>query len=161
MGTVSYLSGQFFYIYILSVRLYWILKVLTKAYFIFSMWNMDFFHTPIYFDYHIGINTAPVITNLPLASPISVPENSALSASVFQVSVSDVNTGDTHTYSASYNPGLGSTLFSFNTASEYTSLRGPDGCVHFTLRRRVLYIDIGKYLILKAKMFWNFYVLFF
>lgn len=65
----------------------------------------------------LGINTAPVITNLPLASPISIPENSALSSSVFQVSVSDVNTGDTHTYSASYNPGLGSTLFSFNTAT--------------------------------------------
>nr|XP_022309583.1 protocadherin Fat 4-like [Crassostrea virginica] len=64
-----------------------------------------------------GINTAPVITNLPISSPISVPENSALSASVFQVSVSDVNTGDTHTYSASYNPSLGSSLFSFNTAS--------------------------------------------
>lgn len=73
----------------------------------------------IYFDYHTGINTSPVITNLPLASPISIPENSALSASVFQVSVSDVNAGDTHTYTASYNPGLGSTLFSFNAASEY------------------------------------------
>ncbi|XP_061179511.1 protocadherin-like wing polarity protein stan, partial [Saccostrea echinata] len=64
-----------------------------------------------------GINTAPVITNLPLAAPLTVPENSALSMSVFQVSVSDVNSADTHTYAASYTPSLGSTLFSLNTAT--------------------------------------------
>ncbi|XP_056008142.1 cadherin-23-like [Ostrea edulis] len=68
-----------------------------------------------------GINTAPIITNLPLASPISVSENSALSLSVFQVSISDVNAGDNHVYSASYNPSLGSTLFSLNTATGLVS----------------------------------------
>ncbi|XP_062608396.1 protocadherin beta-2-like [Saccostrea cucullata] len=68
-----------------------------------------------------GINSVPVITNLPLAAPITVPENSALSMSVFQVSVSDVNTADNHTYAASYNHSLGSTLFSLNSATGLVS----------------------------------------
>ncbi|XP_052706933.1 protocadherin Fat 4-like [Crassostrea angulata] len=61
-----------------------------------------------------GINTAPTITNLPLSSALSVPENGGLSASVYQVSVTDVDVGQTHTFYASYSPSTGSSLFSMN-----------------------------------------------
>ncbi|XP_078310911.1 uncharacterized protein LOC111132593 isoform X2 [Crassostrea virginica] len=64
-----------------------------------------------------GINTAPVISNLPLSSPISVPENSAPSSSVYHVSVKDVDAGQTHTFYASYNPSSGSSLFTIDTAT--------------------------------------------
>lgn len=64
-----------------------------------------------------GINTAPTITNLPLTSALSVPENGGLSASVYQVSVTDVDAGQTHTFYASYNPSTGSSLFTMNPTS--------------------------------------------
>lgn len=66
----------------------------------------------------LGINTAPTITNLPLSSALSVPENGGLSASVYQVSVTDVDAGQTHTFYASYNPSTGSSLFTMNPTSK-------------------------------------------
>ncbi|XP_048729930.2 protocadherin Fat 4-like [Ostrea edulis] len=63
------------------------------------------------------INTAPTITNLPLASAVSVPENSALGVSVFQLSFSDLDTTDTHVVTATYTPSSGGTIFTMDTTS--------------------------------------------
>lgn len=72
----------------------------------------------VHLNYVLGINTAPTITNLPLSSALSVPENGGLSASVYQVSVTDVDVGQTHTFYASYSPSTGSSLFSINPTSK-------------------------------------------
>lgn len=72
----------------------------------------------VHLNYVLGINTAPTITNLPLSSALSVPENGGLSASVYQVSVTDVDVGQTHTFYASYSPSTGSSLFSMNPTSK-------------------------------------------
>ncbi|XP_052692955.1 cadherin-23-like [Crassostrea angulata] len=63
------------------------------------------------------LNSPPVISNLPLTSVLTVPENSGLSASVFQVLVDDINSDDTHTYTATFNPEIGSSLFSIDANS--------------------------------------------
>lgn len=64
------------------------------------------------------LNSPPVISNLPLTSVLTVPENSGLSASVFQVLVDDINSDDTHTYTATFNPEIGSSLFSIDANSK-------------------------------------------
>ncbi|XP_062601137.1 protocadherin Fat 4-like [Saccostrea cucullata] len=64
-----------------------------------------------------GINSAPSITNLPLLTPITVQENVAMSTAVFQVSFSDVDAGQNHTYHLFCSPSLGSTLFSIDSAN--------------------------------------------
>ncbi|XP_061171751.1 protocadherin Fat 4-like [Saccostrea echinata] len=64
-----------------------------------------------------GINTAPSITNLPLASAITVSENSALGASVFQVSYSDIDATDTHVFTTTYSPAAGGNIFTTNAAT--------------------------------------------
>ncbi|XP_061190353.1 cadherin EGF LAG seven-pass G-type receptor 2-like [Saccostrea echinata] len=64
-----------------------------------------------------GINSVPTITNLPLLTPITVQENVALSTPVFQVSFTDVDAGQNHTYHLYCNPSLGSTLFSINSTN--------------------------------------------
>lgn len=63
------------------------------------------------------LNSAPVIINLPLMSDVIVPENAPLGSSVFQVSYTDRNIGDTHVITASMTPTSGSNLFSMNTSS--------------------------------------------
>ena len=60
-------------------------------------------------------NSPPIITNLPLQYPLAVPENSELSVSVFHVLVEDVNSGDAHTYSATFTPETASAFFSIDT----------------------------------------------
>ncbi|CAC5399740.1 unnamed protein product [Mytilus coruscus] len=61
------------------------------------------------------INHAPVIDNLPIGTPVSVAENKALGASVYQVSVSDQNSLDTHTYTGAFVPGLFANYFVINS----------------------------------------------
>lgn len=63
------------------------------------------------------INDPVLISNLPLAASVPVSENSALSSSVFQVSVSDQN-NQTMTYSMSSSPGSGLTYFSLDSTSK-------------------------------------------
>ena len=65
-----------------------------------------------------GINSLPVISNLPLSTPVTIQENSALSTSVFQVAVTDVDVGQTHTYQLYCSPSIGSTLFYINSSSQ-------------------------------------------
>ena len=67
--------------------------------------------------YLIDINHLPEITNLPTAT-VSVPENSAIDTQVFKVEVSDLDTTDTHTYSATFTPGEGDAYFSIDPASK-------------------------------------------
>ncbi|KAL3861471.1 hypothetical protein ACJMK2_007505 [Sinanodonta woodiana] len=60
------------------------------------------------------INGAVSINNLPLGSALPIFENTALSTSVFQVSVTDSNVGDTHTYTMTSSPGSGMNYFSID-----------------------------------------------
>ncbi|KAK3581873.1 hypothetical protein CHS0354_000289 [Potamilus streckersoni] len=60
------------------------------------------------------INGAVSINNLPLGSALPVFENTALSTSIFQVSVTDPNAGDTHTYTMTSSPGSGMNYFSID-----------------------------------------------
>ena len=62
------------------------------------------------------LNSAPVISNLPRTTALQVSENSGLS--VFQVSIEDANSGDTHTYSATFTPDIASSLFSIDSNSK-------------------------------------------
>lgn len=64
------------------------------------------------------LNSAPVISNLPRTTALQVSENSGLSVSVFQVSIEDANSGDTHTYSATFTPEIASSLFSIDSNSK-------------------------------------------
>ena len=75
-----------------------------------------FFHALFFFSQ--GINSLPVISNLPLSTPVTIQENSALSTSVFQVAVTDVDVGQTHTYQLYCSPSIGSTLFFVNSSSQ-------------------------------------------
>ncbi|XP_053376789.1 cadherin-23-like [Mercenaria mercenaria] len=61
-----------------------------------------------------GINDPVLITNLPLTSSYVVPENTALSSSVFTVSYSDQDT-QTWTFSMSSTPGTGLSYFSLDS----------------------------------------------
>ncbi|XP_053376788.1 cadherin-23-like [Mercenaria mercenaria] len=60
------------------------------------------------------INDPVLITNLPLTSSYTVPENTALSSSVFTVSFSDQDT-QTWTFSMSSTPGTGLSYFSLDS----------------------------------------------
>ncbi|KAL3857781.1 hypothetical protein ACJMK2_012417 [Sinanodonta woodiana] len=75
-----------------------------------------------------GINSAPTITNLPLASNLSVAEGTALGTSVFAVSVSDLNIGDNHTFTMTSTPGSGMNYFSISSSTGvvYTSTNNID-----------------------------------
>ncbi|XP_052675892.1 protocadherin-16-like isoform X1 [Crassostrea angulata] len=64
-----------------------------------------------------SLNSAPVIINLPLMSDVIVAENAPLGSSVFQVSYTDRNIGDSHVITASFTPTSGSSLYSMNTSS--------------------------------------------
>ncbi|XP_078337333.1 uncharacterized protein LOC111138019 [Crassostrea virginica] len=64
-----------------------------------------------------GINSLPVISNLPLSTPVTIQENSALSTSVFQVAVTDVDVGQMHTYQLYCSPSIASTLFFINSSN--------------------------------------------
>ncbi|KAJ8306744.1 hypothetical protein KUTeg_015785 [Tegillarca granosa] len=61
------------------------------------------------------INNAPSFTNLPLPTPKYIPENSVLGLSVHHVSITDPNSKDTHTFTASYNPIEGAKYFQIDT----------------------------------------------
>lgn len=63
------------------------------------------------------INSAPILTNLPLSSPVSVSENSALGVSVFQVSYSDIDTSDTHVILATFSPSSGGSIFTVDSTN--------------------------------------------
>lgn len=65
-----------------------------------------------------GINSAPVISNLPLSTPVTVQENSPLSSSVYQVLITDVDLGQNHTFQVHSTPSIGSTLFSIDSTSK-------------------------------------------
>lgn len=65
-----------------------------------------------------GINSAPVISNLPLSTPVTVQENSPLSSSVYQVLITDVDVGQNHTFQVYSTPSIGSTLFSIDSTSK-------------------------------------------
>nr|XP_022313980.1 protocadherin-like protein [Crassostrea virginica] len=58
------------------------------------------------------INTPPVVTNLP--TTVSVPENTAPSTGVFTATKSDVNSLDTHTWTATISPASGSLYFTID-----------------------------------------------
>ena len=66
----------------------------------------------------LDINNAPTMTNLPLVSSQLVEENAALGSSVFQVSISDADSGQTHTYSATFSPGWASTYFTIGASGK-------------------------------------------
>ncbi|KAK3576699.1 hypothetical protein CHS0354_024311 [Potamilus streckersoni] len=68
-----------------------------------------------------GINSKPIISNLPLSSALSVPENTALRTSVFTVSVSDADIEDTHTFTMTSSPGTGMNHFFINTSTGVVS----------------------------------------
>ncbi|KAL3856367.1 hypothetical protein ACJMK2_011135 [Sinanodonta woodiana] len=68
-----------------------------------------------------GINSKPVISNLPLSSALSVSENTALGTSVFKVSVTDADVGNTHTFTMTSSPGTGMNYFSINTSTGVVS----------------------------------------
>ena len=59
-----------------------------------------------------------MIDNLPLTSAVSVAENSAVGSSVYQVSTSDQNVLDTHTYTATFNPGIFANYLVINSNSK-------------------------------------------
>ncbi|KAL3847207.1 hypothetical protein ACJMK2_018129 [Sinanodonta woodiana] len=63
-----------------------------------------------------GLNTAPVITNLPTVSSLSVQENTNLGTSVYQVSAID-NDRDTLYYTMTSVPGTGMDYFQINSAT--------------------------------------------
>ena len=84
-------------------------------------------------------NSPPVITNLPLDPPIPVAENSAQSVSVFQVSVEDVNSGDTHTYSATFMPETTSNLFTIDTNSKNITIL----CTKIDKKTVTEYLSVG------------------
>ncbi|XP_060066584.1 protocadherin Fat 4-like [Ylistrum balloti] len=64
-----------------------------------------------------GINSPPVIQSTPLTFSLSLMENSARGASVYQINAADPDL-DTLTYSAVITPaGEGATVFSFDTSS--------------------------------------------
>uniref|UniRef100_K1PJ82 Cadherin-23 n=1 Tax=Magallana gigas TaxID=29159 RepID=K1PJ82_MAGGI len=69
----------------------------------------------------VDINSAPILTNLPLSSPVSVSENSALGVSVFQVSYSDIDTSDTHVILATFSPSSGGSIFTVDSTTSATS----------------------------------------
>ncbi|KAK3581875.1 hypothetical protein CHS0354_000290 [Potamilus streckersoni] len=70
------------------------------------------------------INGAVSINNLPLGSALPVFENTALSTSIFQVSVTDPNAGDTHTYTMTSSPGSGMNYFSIDGSTGQISTSG-------------------------------------
>ncbi|XP_078334887.1 protocadherin Fat 4-like [Crassostrea virginica] len=63
------------------------------------------------------INSAPTITNLPLASSVPVPENSPLGLSVFQVSYTDIDSTDAHVFQATYSPSSGGSILTINSTT--------------------------------------------
>lgn len=67
----------------------------------------------------LDINTAPVITNLPLPTSIYVHENSALGLLLYTVKNLDVNSADTVTFSMSTSPTEALNYFDVNTASKF------------------------------------------
>lgn len=75
------------------------------------------------------INSAPTLTNLPLSSPISVSENSALGMSVFQVSYSDIDTSDTHVILATFSPSSGGSIFTVDSTSTKTFIQTNWKCI--------------------------------
>ncbi|KAK3611794.1 hypothetical protein CHS0354_014146 [Potamilus streckersoni] len=70
------------------------------------------------------INGAVNINNLPLGSALTVPENTAIGNSVFQISITDSNVGDTHTYTMTSSPGSGLSFFGINSSSGLISTTG-------------------------------------
>ncbi|KAK3087566.1 hypothetical protein FSP39_007616 [Pinctada imbricata] len=69
------------------------------------------------------INHLPVITNLP-TSTISVNENTAIDTQVFKVNVSDLNPGDTSTFTATYSPGEGENYFTIDPNTGIVTVNG-------------------------------------
>ncbi|KAL3874383.1 hypothetical protein ACJMK2_037409, partial [Sinanodonta woodiana] len=63
-----------------------------------------------------GLNTAPVITNLPIVSSLSIQENTNLGTSVYQVTAIDTD-GDTLFYTMTSVPGTGMDYFQINSAT--------------------------------------------
>ncbi|KAK3591629.1 hypothetical protein CHS0354_013813 [Potamilus streckersoni] len=63
-----------------------------------------------------GLNTAPLITNVPLASSLSIQEHANLGTSVYQVKAID-NDGDTLYYTMTSLPGTGLDYFQINSAT--------------------------------------------
>ncbi|KAK3583305.1 hypothetical protein CHS0354_038915 [Potamilus streckersoni] len=63
-----------------------------------------------------GLNTAPVITNLPIVSSLSIQENTNLGTSVYQVTATD-NDRDTLFYTMTSVPGSGMGYFQINSAN--------------------------------------------
>ncbi|KAL3855401.1 hypothetical protein ACJMK2_014612 [Sinanodonta woodiana] len=70
------------------------------------------------------INGAVNINNLPLGSALTVPENTAIGNSVFQISITDPNPGDTHTYTMTSSPGNGLNFFKIDSSSGLISTTG-------------------------------------
>ncbi|WAR18785.1 FAT4-like protein [Mya arenaria] len=60
------------------------------------------------------IDDKPTISNLPLAYPLGVSENTPLGTSVYTVSYIDLDPGDTHTIQAQYSPTWGANYFYLN-----------------------------------------------
>lgn len=65
-----------------------------------------------------GLNSPPVITNLPVSEHISIPENSPQSLSVYQILTTDNDPDDVHTYTASFSPTSEESLFAIDENSE-------------------------------------------
>ncbi|XP_053377282.1 cadherin-related family member 2-like isoform X2 [Mercenaria mercenaria] len=63
------------------------------------------------------INDVPQIVNLGLSDAIAVHEGTALGTVVYTVSYIDLDTADTHTFHATYNPTLAANYFEMNITS--------------------------------------------
>ncbi|KAK3592360.1 hypothetical protein CHS0354_000978 [Potamilus streckersoni] len=63
------------------------------------------------------INTKPLITNLPPGSAVSVWENDIMNHVFYQVSLSDPDIGDTHTWSMTFSPVAGGQMFQIGTSN--------------------------------------------
>ncbi|XP_063407101.1 protocadherin Fat 3-like [Mytilus trossulus] len=68
-----------------------------------------------------GLNTAPVIDNNIQSYVPVVLENSALGSSVYQVTITDPDVGDVHTYSATFTPSTASNYFSIDSSTGLVS----------------------------------------
>ncbi|KAK3589768.1 hypothetical protein CHS0354_021098 [Potamilus streckersoni] len=70
------------------------------------------------------INSAVNIVNLPLGSALSVPENTVLGKAIYQISISDPDVGNNHTYSMTSLSGTGMSYFAINSSSGLVSTSG-------------------------------------
>ena len=71
------------------------------------------------FLYILDINDPVQLSNLPIASPLTISENTALATAVYTVLYSDIDTSQAHTFTMTSSPTSGSTYFSIDSSCKY------------------------------------------